>query len=724
MNIMRIKNRLMFSTYEPLGDMAGGWGNYQGPSQGGGSNGYEIEGDIRSWGGETTGGSSTNIGEQFNAGLLSKDEFTKALSEQDLPTQISSLFAAYDSFPKVAGAVAAKFGLNPMAASMVAVLPNLIGARITGDYNAVLDGSPKSKADPNIEKVIEKGIQYANDNNIDINPITDKAIDDKEYVKLKKIFEGDSSYPEKIISAYDYFSKHSTESLEKALNELPGTSRDEKIARLAQGFAFRASMGPNRLAGDADGNDFINAFKSSMIGTDGYSVSSDPSVMAKNIKQLSAMSSEDLAKLNLQGRLSNAIFADNINAEDALGGAVGLKNNMTTSTSTDLGVNITQDAMDKLNTVKENETTRPLWTRFVDKWYDDNPDVTYTASVSKELNNMAWRGRTDWTPDKVTEIFKEFNVTPKQHYEQYGKDVGLTYGGIDEMFKESAKHLTDATNKYETDTTAALDIKNNAINNNIVSLGEAKDKATLDRVAALGDLQTALQTTNTERDKYTDILGKADTTQKSTLESISNDVRNGTGLFSPMSFLLGGQKVSFNTRSAVNTAKLLADLANTSYDNTSDYANKGLTTAGNKYSDASNYALNADNTITKNFNDANNYVKDYNSVLGSQYSDKVALAKEYLNNAAKSDPTLSRLASLNAELTMTKEEEQRKLNDENARNAAILAAQGQQRIDNSQPGVVDTLKGIGTAVTGLADIGKVASGVSSLGSLVSSLFGG
>lgn len=186
-------------------------------------------------------------------------------------------------------------------------------------------------------------------------------------------------------------------------------------------------------------------------------------------------------------------------------------------------------------------TGRPLWDNLVNEFYgtgtfntpEQYKDLGYYGQVAKQLNESGQQdteGHTgDWTAEEAkNQIENVHGLSASDHFDQFGKARGLgqPITGARQLYEDQATHAKDAAEQFNTGLTGATD-------------------------------------------KQSDLLN-----------SLMTGSQEGTGMFKPFQFTVGGQQMSFVPRAQREQADQLSKFGQTELENRSQTLKDILGTAG------------------------------------------------------------------------------------------------------------------------------------------------
>lgn len=313
--------------YENFGDMGGGWGSEQGPSQGGGWSGLnEASYDPNLLNNQP--GVDPDVEREMDAILAEGESFKDSIG-----TFIKGAFSG-NLRDAVLSAFIPGYGLGSFLYRGASAVNKADEAKILAEIKAKSPGSSDAqvKAAYDNTRVAAKGLVADDAAGMGVSPEEylnklSNNYKNASYNDFNKKINSEGESDRKVIQAYRYLSANPNEGMEKALSELPPEmSREEGIATMALGLSHRATMGRLDLAETPEANDYTDFlqvgynFQNAKYG--GGTAPIATKNFTNNLNQLSGMSDDDLQKLSVQERLGRALFSENIN--DALIGAVGL----------------------------------------------------------------------------------------------------------------------------------------------------------------------------------------------------------------------------------------------------------------------------------------------------------------------------------------------------------------------------------------------------------------
>jgi hypothetical protein len=171
-----------------------------------------------------------------------------------------------------------------------------------------------------------------------------------------------------------------------------------------------------------------------------------------------------------------------------------------------------------------------------------------------------------------------------------------------------------------------------------------------------------------------------------------------------------GKKQSFLNKGARNTAAAIAELGQQGFDNASTYTTAATKGADSKFEGANKYATYVNDNANDKFKNWDSYATTSLDALGKLNTNANTVASNILDTTKLTDPTNASLATLAAYIKAANEEETRRQNDKNnAINAAKINI-SQQEVDNSEPGVLDWIKGIGSIGSSFGNISSWLTG--------------
>jgi hypothetical protein len=281
---------------------------------------------------------------------------------------------------------------------------------------------------------------------------------------------------------------------------------------------------------------------------------------------------------------------------------------------------------------------------------------------------------------------------------------------IAQLYEDSATHTANAADKYTTSITNAMRNYNTSVSNHRQQLGTALNATNAELDAGKTYLGNATQAYNNETDRYITGLNESRFKQDSVLDGLRRDIQNGTGMYAPTEYTLMGKKQSFLNKGARNTAAAIAELGQQGFDNASTYTTAATKGADSKFEGANKYATYVNDNANDKFKNWDSYATTSLDALGKLNTNANTVASNILDTTKLTDPTNASLATLAAYIKAANEEETRRQNDKNnAINAAKINI-SQQEVDNSEPGVLDWIKGIGSIGSSFGNISSWLTG--------------